>query len=77
MKLIKVISKIPEGFLVCNLEALGCGAVFYVAVIEILPDAIKGGWRNTKYLTVLVGIAIVASIQILHSHSHEEHFHDE
>ena len=75
-----MISKLPEGFLVCNLEALGCGAVFYVAVIEILPDAIKGGWQNTKYFTILVGIAIVASIQISHSHGHEHHehhFHDE
>ena len=71
----KVVSKLPEGFLLCNFEALGCGAVFYVAVIEILPDAIKGSWKNTKYLTVLAGIAIVAFIQISHSHSHEDHEH--
>merc|ERR1719495_2352700 len=64
------VSKLPEGLFVCSLEALGCGAVFYVAVLEMLPDSLEGGWTVLKYLTVLAGIGIMAIIQASHSHSH-------
>jgi len=67
------VSKLPEGLFVCSLEALGCGAVFYVAVLEMLPDSLEGGWTVLKYLTVLAGIGIMAIIQASHSHSHGSH----
>ena len=44
----KGVSKLPEGLFVCSLEALGCGAVFYVAVLEMLPDSLEGGWTVLK-----------------------------
>ena len=46
----KGVSKLSEGLFVCSLEALGCGAVFYVAVLEMLPDSLEGGWTVLKEL---------------------------
>ena len=31
--------------------------------------------NNIKYMTVLVGIGIIAGIQVFHSHEHSEHEH--
>ena len=31
--------------------------------------------NNIKYMTVLVGIGVIAGIQIFHSHEHSEHEH--
>jgi len=70
-----IVSKIEDGMVLCGFEALGCGAVFYVAIIEMLPNSLEGDWKILKYFTVLAGIGIIAGIQVLHSHEHAEHEH--
>jgi hypothetical protein len=65
------ISTIKNVTALCVFEALGCGAIFYVAILEMLPQAInQGGFKMLKYLIVLVGITCIAVLQLSHSHAH-------
>ena len=43
-----IVSKIEDGMVLCGFEALGCGAVFYVAIIEMLPNSLEGDWKILK-----------------------------
>ena len=43
-----IVSKIEDGMVLCGFEALTCGAVFNVAIIEMLPNSLEGDWKILK-----------------------------
>ena len=60
-----------SSWVLIGLEAIGAGAVFYVASFEMLPDAFQGDWKITKFILTLFGISIIAILQM----GHEDHDH--
>ena len=49
-----IVSKIEDGMVLCGFEALGCGAVFYVAIIEMLPNSLEGDWKILKECSAVI-----------------------
>jgi len=58
-----------------TLEAIGAGAVFHVAMLEMLPEALSGKRRIMKLLFALFGSGVIAFLQYFHEHDDEHDDH--
>jgi len=64
-----------DKWVMVTLEAIGAGAVFHVAMIEMLPEALSGDRRIIKLFFAAFGAAIIAILQVFHSHEEGEEHH--
>ena len=59
-----IVSKIEDGMVLCGFEALTCGAVFNVAIIEMLPNSLEGDWKILKGCSVITEIYHFSHIDV-------------
>lgn len=68
-----VTASVHSPWILISLEALGSGAVFYVSCFEMLPEAFQGDWKILKCIFTIIGVSIIAILQIFHSDEHDGH----
>ena len=69
-----VTASVHSPWILISLEALGSGAVFYVSCFEMLPEAFQGDWKILKCIFTIIGVLIIAILQIFHSDEHDGHW---
>ena len=69
-----VTASVHSPWILISLEALGSGAVFYVSCFEMLPEAFQGDWKILKCIFTIIGVSIIAILQIFHSDEHDGHW---
>jgi len=68
-----VTASVHSPWILMSLEALGYGAVFYVACFELLPEAFQVDLKILKCIFNIIGVSIIAILQIFHSDKHDGH----